>query len=394
MSILFKKVQPKDITKHFLDGYIRYKEVTKVLVVENNELVEKEEKWVEEWDQTRLEEISLYLQKTSAHSPVFAAFDKERVVGFANLDGHIFYDEYINMSYLHASQNYRNQYIGKKLFYLICLEAKKKGASKLYLSAIPDLDSQMFYKGVGCVLTQNPNPRLVEIEPYDIQMEKLLDYAEIILNLVDIEFKILGKVNASTISKVASKIYKYVPKEETLFLNICKELIKNKKYGFFSVSTLWLKRNKSIIKKENITFFEEILVNHIYGWAEVDQYCYRVLNPMIELDESFYLYLDKWSQSGNKDVRRASLVAMIRSSQRLTLHYDYNLMITLVNRLYNDEDFHVRKGVGWTLKCAFPTYPKKVEQYLRDNVKKLDRMVFRYALEHVPNPLRQELMNL
>jgi 3-methyladenine DNA glycosylase AlkD len=69
-------------------------------------------------------------------------------------------------------------------------------------------------------------------------------------------------------------------------------------------------------------------------------------------------------------------------------------MILLVEKLKHDDDFHVRKAVGWTLKCAYPTYPKKVERYLRDNVGDLDRMIYRYALEHVEEPLRSELINL
>ena len=155
-----------------------------------------------------------------------------------------------------------------------------------------------------------------------------------------------------------------------------------------------MKRRKSIITESNIERFETFLYTYCDGWARIDQFCYRVLNPMTNTFPFMYEYLLKWSKSDNKDVRRASLVSMIISSQGQSLLYDYDKMIYLVEYLKHDTDFHVRKAVGWILKYAYITYPQEIENYLRLNVTNLDRMVYRYALELVPNPLRKELISL
>ena len=215
-----------------------------------------------------------------------------------------------------------------------------------------------------------------------------------IFKLVTKEMGNYDILSANNSNKIASKLYSKTPKDEQEFLEICRYFMQQNGRGYYNIATQWLKKRKEVLTPENIPFFEDILYKDINGWGEVDQFCYRVLNPIFNNDYSLYPYLTKWSTDSNKDIRRASLVAMIISSGKLTLNYDYDKMITLVERLKNDSDFHVRKAVGWILKCAFVSYPDKVETYLRDNVMNLDRIIFRYALEHVENPLRDELIHL
>lgn len=203
-----------------------------------------------------------------------------------------------------------------------------------------------------------------------------------------------SKLDSLSVIKLSNSIYKNMPKDDLEYIEVCRAMMEEQTRNLFSIATTLLKKKKTVIDVKYINIYENILLEVIKGWGQVDQYCYRVLNPIMNSDYSLYPVLEKWSTSLNKDVRRASLVSMIISSGRLTLDYDYNKMISLVEKLKEDEDIHVRKAVGWVLKCAYVKYPVKVEQYLRVNVRNLDRIIYRYALEHVENPLRQELINL
>lgn len=223
--------------------------------------------------------------------------------------------------------------------------------------------------------------------------KKQLEINEKIFNLIEIETKNHETINAVTTGKIANRIYKNLPVNEEDFLDVCKELLTSDDRMYFSIGTLWLKKRKSVINMRNMEFFETIVLDHLNGWDQVDQFCYRVMNPVIELDDNNYRYLIKWSNSSKKDVRRVSLVSMIRSGKRNTLEYEFDVMISLVNKLKHDEDIHVRKAVGWLLKCGFVKYPVKVEQYLLNNIENLDRMIFRYALENQSKTKRKQMMN-
>ena len=65
--------------------------------------------------------------------------------------------------------------------------------------------------------------------------------------------------------------------------------------------------------------------------------------------------------------------------------------MVLVEALKEDDYYHVRKGVGWVLKCAYLTYPVEVVRYLKKHKETLGRMIFRYALEHMEKELKQEM---
>ncbi|MCR5273677.1 MAG: GNAT family N-acetyltransferase [Lachnospiraceae bacterium] len=76
----------------------------------------------------------------------FGVFDSERIVGFATLSHHIFGGtaNYIELVCFQTSEEYRHQGIGRKLFTMICEEARQLGADKLYI----DRDRKTFVTGI------------------------------------------------------------------------------------------------------------------------------------------------------------------------------------------------------------------------------------------------------
>lgn len=388
---MIKKITEKNITDDFLKGFERYQETTRVLYYDKGSLLERDDTFTESWHDSKLIEVSKYLKDVvKKGGVVYAAFSGKHVVGFTCIDYYQFGD-YINLPYIHIDHRYRGEGIGKELLLFIGLEALHKGAKKLYISSHPAVETQGFYEKMGCVLAEEVNEKLLAVEPLDIQLELSLSYDL----LIDLLIMHLNKKPKSAVyfGKLASRFYRFLPDDDLGFLEVIRRVISNTTVGMYSIATLWLKRRPSVLRAKYISFFEELLSTVVTGWGRVDQLCYRALNPLIESGEN-HEYLIKWSDSGNKDIRRASLVSMIRSSGKLTLGYDYEKMINLVEKMKSDEDYHVRKAVGWVLKVAYPTYPKMIEEYLRTNSSNLDRMIYRYALEHVAEPLRSELLQL
>ena len=68
----------------------------------------------------------------------------------------------------------RGRGIGKALFHAAGAWAKENGARKLYISAHSAVESQAFYKAMGCVEAQVYQKEHVEREPYDCQLECVL----------------------------------------------------------------------------------------------------------------------------------------------------------------------------------------------------------------------------
>ena len=81
---------------------------------------------------------------------------------------------YLDLSSLHVSEEARKMGIGRALFLAAKEWAKEKGAKKLYISAHSAVESQAFYKAMGCVEAELYHKEHVEKEPFDCQLECVL----------------------------------------------------------------------------------------------------------------------------------------------------------------------------------------------------------------------------
>lgn len=170
MNINYKKLTATEINPSLFDSFNRYQEVTKCWRKIDGEWVIKDIAFTEQWSDNDYITLVEYLLKSIA---IYGAFHDDKFIGFVSLEGDFFGEtcNYQQLSCLHVSFGYRGNGIGKRLFYLICESAKKFGADKLYISAHSSVESQGFYKSLGCVETLEYNEKLLELEPYDCHLE-------------------------------------------------------------------------------------------------------------------------------------------------------------------------------------------------------------------------------
>lgn len=71
-----------------------------------------------------------------------------------------------------------------------------------------------------------------------------------------------------------------------------------------------------------------------------------------------------------------------------------DLAFTIADRLMGDQDDLVQKGYGWLLKEASKTYPTDVFDFVMSRRERMPRIAFRYALEKLPDDLRQTYATL
>jgi predicted N-acetyltransferase YhbS/uncharacterized protein YqeY len=102
----------------------------------------------------------------------WGAFAADKLVGVAILESKLIgpaHDQ-LQLVFLHVSQAYRQQGLGKELFERAQAEARVRGARWLYVSATPSENTVHFYQRRGCVLADPPDPELLALEPEDIHL--------------------------------------------------------------------------------------------------------------------------------------------------------------------------------------------------------------------------------
>ncbi len=79
--------------------------------------------------------------------------------------------QYRELSGFWVSREMRGNGIGRKLFEMAKVFAREKGAEKLYVSSHSSVESQAFYKAMGCVEAEEYSAPHAERGPNDCQIE-------------------------------------------------------------------------------------------------------------------------------------------------------------------------------------------------------------------------------
>ncbi len=172
--IIYHKLDIQDITSDFFDGFIRTQVVTDCFRKINGAWVIKYEPFIDDWSERDYNDLIRYLKNTvNSNGFAVGAFSDCKLKGFATVESERFGSklQYMELSNLHVSRDSRGQGIGRQLFNMSKAFAESRGALKLYISAHSAIETQAFYKAMGCAEAMEYNMKLVDKEPFDCQLE-------------------------------------------------------------------------------------------------------------------------------------------------------------------------------------------------------------------------------
>lgn len=170
----YRILTSEEINTKLFGGFIRRQVVTKCYRKMNGKWVIKDDPFIDDWSEEDYKVLISCLKNTvKTGGFVYGAFYKGILKGFVSVESDIFDKEqgYMDLSCIHVSEDMRGKGIGKALFLDAKEWAKEKGAKKLYISAHSAVESQAFYKKMGCVEAEVYNKEHVEKEPFDCQLE-------------------------------------------------------------------------------------------------------------------------------------------------------------------------------------------------------------------------------
>ena len=140
----------------------------------NGAWVIREDPFIDDWTEEDYRILVDCLKNTVRTGGfVYGAFVDGVLKGFTSVEAELFGGDnrYLDLSCIHVSEDMRGRKIGQTLFRAAADWAAQKGAGKLYISAHSAVETQAFYRAMGCVEAQEYNKEHVEKEPYDCQLE-------------------------------------------------------------------------------------------------------------------------------------------------------------------------------------------------------------------------------
>lgn len=172
--IEYRILRESEIDRELFQSFIRRQVVTKCWRREEEKWIIKDAPFIDDWTEEDYKVLIACLKHTvSTEGVVFGAFADKELKGFAAVLPEIFGGEnqYMDLAAIHVSGDMRGCGMGGCLFRKAKEWAKEKGAKKLYISAHSAVESQAFYKKMGCVEAKLYRQEHVEAEPFDCQLE-------------------------------------------------------------------------------------------------------------------------------------------------------------------------------------------------------------------------------
>ena len=175
--IQYRNIEEMELDRELFRHFIRHQVVGDCVRREQGRWVVKPDPFVDDWSEEDYQTLVTCLKHTKATGGlVYGAFLDGCLKGFVSVEPELFggTHRYLDLSSIHVSEDLRGTGIGKELFSVAKDWAGKKGAKKLYISAHSAVESQAFYKAMGCVEAKEYQQKHVEQEPYDCQLECVL----------------------------------------------------------------------------------------------------------------------------------------------------------------------------------------------------------------------------
>jgi len=197
-------------------------------------------------------------------------------------------------------------------------------------------------------------------------------------------------IKTASVIAIAKKYWKEIkdrPKPEIFAL--CEELYQS---GYMEESFIvsnWTHALAGRYEREDLRVFRRWIDTYITNWASCDGFCNHTMGAFIEQYPEYIDELKRWTQSGNRWMRRAAAVSLIVPAKRGKF---LESAIGIADLLLTDKDDMVQKGYGWLLKEASRKHQKDVFDYVMINKKTMPRTALRYAIELMPKELKVAAM--
>jgi 3-methyladenine DNA glycosylase AlkD len=130
-------------------------------------------------------------------------------------------------------------------------------------------------------------------------------------------------------------------------------------------------------------------LDRVTSWADHDALAHYLLAPMVSEDPALCRQLFVWAKSRNRWRRRAACVSLIRGARKKQF---FTEIVRLTERLLDDEDDMVQKGLGWLLREAAKFDPGRTVPYLMKIRGRAPRLVLRTACETLPAATRKRVL--
>ncbi len=160
-------------------------------------------------------------------------------------------------------------------------------------------------------------------------------------------------------------------------------------YECRSAATELLAFRGGLLEADDAALVERLL-RTARTWALVDPLSETVMGGLVERFGRLTVTLDRWSRDSDFWIRRAAMLALLRPLRRG--QGDFARFAGYADRMLDEQEFFIRKAIGWVLRDTGRRRPDLVAGWLAPRVHRASGVTVREAVKPLPEPVREQIM--
>jgi 3-methyladenine DNA glycosylase AlkD len=164
---------------------------------------------------------------------------------------------------------------------------------------------------------------------------------------------------------------------ETWLIDTAVLLWKRKEREYHYIAIDLLMRYRKMLTPKSFKAIEELLVSNSW-WDSVDGITGCVVSPLVSAYPELKTKMSAYISHPNMWLRRVSIIHQLPYRKNT----DQGLLFEACLRNMNDQEFFIRKAIGWALRQYAKTEPKAVYSFVETHKQSLSGLSIREALKH------------
>ncbi len=134
--------------------------------------------------------------------------------------------------------------------------------------------------------------------------------------------------------------------------------------------------------------------NEVSDWSFCDSLSKIYTKHLEYFPEEVYAQLKKWNTDKDPWKRRQSVISLLYYTRTKKKVLPFDQILPLIEKLLDDKEYYVQKGVGWSLRELYNAYPQKTFGWMQKNIHKVSGIAFSSASEKLSIKQKSELKEL
>lgn len=137
-------------------------------------------------------------------------------------------------------------------------------------------------------------------------------------------------------------------------------------------------RYKKFFDASSLSFFEKMICKNSW-WDSIDRIAPTLVGSLLQKHPELVPEMDRWIEDENMWIRRSALIYQLKYKEKT----NEKRLFTYCESRMHEEDFFIRKAIGWVLRQYARTNPKSVHKFVEKNRSELSPLSYREASKYL-----------